>query len=214
MALAIRAELKERGWDHGQKFLSDNGSAFNPSRRGWVGQLVQFLRSLGVVPITGKPGKPTTQGKNERAHQTLARYANEQTPAETTDELQTQVDAHDEYYNTQREHQALPPVMTPKEAWDATPPTPPDPVEDGDWHQVQRTVEPRGEVQVFGTRFMLGQRHGGKNVHAIYNTETISFFDDQGTELITHPIPPAGTRYVGNTKRRPTTIDSQVSTKS
>ena len=51
-------------WGVPQRLLSDNGAALNPSRRGVLGQLVAYLRSLGVEPITGKPYKPTTQGKN------------------------------------------------------------------------------------------------------------------------------------------------------
>jgi len=52
-----------------QRLLTDNGVALNPSRRGWEGQLVNYVSSLGVEAITGKPYKPTTQGKNERFHQ-------------------------------------------------------------------------------------------------------------------------------------------------
>src|SRR5699024_7879021 len=48
-----------------QRLLSDNGAALNPSRRGALGQLVAYVSSLGVEAITGKPYKPTTQGKNE-----------------------------------------------------------------------------------------------------------------------------------------------------
>ena len=96
-----------------QKFLSDNGAAFNPSRRGRTGQLVTFLESLGVEMMTGKPGKPTTQGKNERAHQTQQLFLNKQEPAKDIPELQAQMDRHDLYYNTEREHQALPFGMTP-----------------------------------------------------------------------------------------------------
>ena len=61
-----------------QRLLSDNGLALNPSRRGVVGQLVAHVAALGVEPITGKPYKPTTQGKNERFHQTLFRYLDKQ----------------------------------------------------------------------------------------------------------------------------------------
>lgn len=57
-----------------QRLLTDNGAALNPSRRGAVGQLVTFVTRLGVEAITGKPHKPTTQGKNERFHQTLFRW--------------------------------------------------------------------------------------------------------------------------------------------
>ena len=78
-----------------QRLLSDNALALNPSRRGVVGQLVAHVSRLGVEAITGKPYKPTTQGKNERFHQTLFRYLDKQPLAQTLDELQGQVDAFD-----------------------------------------------------------------------------------------------------------------------
>jgi len=66
-----------------QRLLSDNGVALNPSRRGVVGQLVAYVTALGVEAITGKPYKPTTQGKNERFHQTLFRWLDKQPIAAT-----------------------------------------------------------------------------------------------------------------------------------
>ena len=42
---------------------------------------------LGVEAITGKPYKPTTQGKNERFHQTLFRYLDKQPLAESLAQL-------------------------------------------------------------------------------------------------------------------------------
>ena len=96
-----------------QRLLPDNGAALNPSRRGHLGQLVANLSRLGVEAITGKPYKPTTQGKNERFHQTLFRYLDKQPLAETLDELQAQVDAFDRIYNTERPHQGLPGASRP-----------------------------------------------------------------------------------------------------
>jgi transposase InsO family protein len=61
-----------------QRLLTDNGAALNPSHRGAVGQLVTYVTRLGVEAITGKPYKPTTQGKNERFHQTLFRWLDKQ----------------------------------------------------------------------------------------------------------------------------------------
>ncbi|MDQ1583134.1 MAG: hypothetical protein QOF36_1188 [Microbacteriaceae bacterium] len=61
-----------------QRLLSDNGAALNPSRRGVLGQLVAYVTTLGVEAITGKPYTPTTQGKNERFHQTLFRFLDKQ----------------------------------------------------------------------------------------------------------------------------------------
>jgi len=104
-----------------QRLLTDNGSALNPSRRGYDGQLVAHVRALGVEPITGKPYRPTTQGKNERFHQTLFRFLDKQPIAGTLAELQEQVDCFDAIYNTERPHQGLPGRITPQQAWDATP---------------------------------------------------------------------------------------------
>ena len=102
-----------------QRLLTDNGAALNPSRRGVTGRLVEHVRSLGVEPITGKPYRPTTQGKNERFHQTLLRYLDQQPLADSIAELQEQVDRFDHIYNTQRPHQGLPGRITPQQAWDA-----------------------------------------------------------------------------------------------
>ena len=81
---------------------------------------MEHVRSLGVEPITGKPYRPTTQGKNERFHQTLLRYLDQQPLADSIAELQEQVDRFDHIYNTQRPHQDLPGHITPQQAWDAT----------------------------------------------------------------------------------------------
>ncbi|GAA1496893.1 hypothetical protein GCM10009628_18960 [Paeniglutamicibacter kerguelensis] len=70
--------------------------------------------------ITGKPYKPTNQGKHERFHQTLFRYLDKQPMANSLAELQAQVDRFDLIYNTQRPHQGLPGHITPQQAWDAT----------------------------------------------------------------------------------------------
>lgn len=104
-----------------QRLLSDNGIALNPSRRGYLGQFVEHISKLGVQAITGKPYKPTTQGKNERFHQTLFRYLDKQPLAGTFSQLQDQVDAFDHIYNTERPHQGLPGRITPHAAWEATP---------------------------------------------------------------------------------------------
>ena len=104
-----------------QRLLTDNGAALNPTRRGFAGQLVDHVSSLGTSAITGKPYKPTTQGKNERFHQTLFRYLDKQPLAEDLAALQAQVDVFDHVYNTQRPHQGLPGRVTPVTAWQATP---------------------------------------------------------------------------------------------
>ncbi|WP_449374340.1 DDE-type integrase/transposase/recombinase [Arthrobacter psychrolactophilus] len=189
-----------------QRFLSDNGSAFNPTRQGKVGVLVEHLKSLGVEPMTGKPYKPTTQGKNERLHLTLQKFLRKQPPAPTIAALQAQVDAFDLYYNTERAHQHHPGNTTPQEAWDATPkatpPVPPTP--DTTPTQALKSMSKKtsqdGIVTALGTHFQMGKEHIGREVYVLHNNTFIMFFDDEGIEIISHPIPPKGTNYVGNGK--------------
>lgn len=120
-----------------QKFLSDNGVAFNSARRGCITQLMAYLVPMGVHMLTGKPGKPTTQGKNERFHQTLFTWLDHRPDPDSVAGMQALVDEFDEFYNTQRCHQGLTCVdddgrkhrLTPQQAWDTTPvATPPQPV--------------------------------------------------------------------------------------
>lgn len=115
----FRRGIESRGTP--QRLLTDNGDALNPIRRGMISELVAYANSLGVATITGKPYKPTTQGKNERFHSTLFRWLKKQPFAKDLAELQAQIDTFDHAYNTQRGHQSLEDRMTPQEAWDATP---------------------------------------------------------------------------------------------
>lgn len=159
-----------------QRLLSDNGAALNPSRRGVLGQLVSYLRSLGVEPITGKPYRPTTQGKNERFHQTLFRFLDKQPLAGSLEQLQAQVDAFDVIYNTDRPHQGLPGRITPLQAWFATPkldpprpvPRPAVPTPDG---VVVTRIRDNGTVFRRGVRFHVSRTIAGEVAYLIETAE-------------------------------------------
>jgi putative transposase len=205
-----------------QRLLSDNGLALNPSRRGWEGQLVVYVTSLGVEAITGKPHKPTTQGKNERFHQTLFRYLDKQPLAETLAELQTQVDAFDHIYNTQRPHQGLPGRVTPLTAWEATAkvdaprPKPGRP----SFEQPARSKQPMpiptdlpagtqmkrltsaGTFMLARVHYMVGGPHGFKHVLVVTDGDKITVTDLEGEILIEHTRPAPGVTYVGNGRPR------------
>lgn len=109
-----------------QEVLSDNSLAFNQLRQGTIGAVEIFLASKGSMPISGLPGKPTTQGKNERSHQTLIRFLDANRPA-TLDQVRSRIRRFRNHYNTRRPHQALNDA-TPATAWnlvDHTPATEP-----------------------------------------------------------------------------------------
>jgi transposase InsO family protein len=204
-----------------QRLLSDNGMALNPSRRGVLGQLVVHVMALGVEPITGKPYKPTTQGKNERFHQTLFRYLDKQPLAETLEDLQAQVDTFDDIYNTERPHQGLPGRTTPIAAWEATPkaeaprptrerlirpvaprprpaPVPTDLPEDT---QV-KTLTPAGTFLLDKVHYKVDGQRGLEQVLVITDCDKITVIDLHGEILIEHTRPAPGVTYVGNGKPR------------
>lgn len=208
-----------------QRLLSDNGAALNPSRRGHNGQLVAHVSRLGVEAITGKPHKPTTQGKNERFHQTLFRYLDKQPLAETLDELQAQVDAFDHIYNTERPHQGLPGRITPLTAWEATPKAdPPRPKPDRPMFEApapRRYQRPRPHLPAdlpAGTRIRTVSTSGTIGLdHVHYKVDVNLAFEQvlvvstgdktgdpiivtdlQGEVLAEHTRPAPGIRYVGN----------------
>jgi transposase InsO family protein len=199
-----------------QKFLSDNGVAFNPSRRGYSGQLLSYLTGLGVEAITGKPYKPTTQGKNERFHRTLHRWLNARPPASTMIELQELVNVFDIAYNTQRAHQSLAGRITPQQAWDATETAPsPTPLPTAiEVIAAQNTlaaraagektiqVRPSGKTYLLSLEFFIGTAYSDHTIHAIWNSAGIEFYDHYGTLIVHHPWPPKDTRFVGNGRPR------------
>ena len=220
-----------------QRLLSDNGAALNPSRRGLVGQLVAHVATLGVEAITGKPYKPTTQGKNERFHQTLFRYLDKQPLADTLSDLQTQVDAFDLIYNTQRPHQGLPGRITPRTAWEATskadPPRPklerpiyeppvrgprPKPPADLPADTRLRTVSTAGTIMVDTVSYKIDVAHAFEQVLVVADGrrpgDKIVIATLDGEILAEHARPAPGVTYVGNGRRPGPPKNPAVSPKS
>jgi putative transposase len=206
-----------------QRLLSDNGLALNPSRRGYLGQFVEHLSSLGTEAITGKPYKPTTQGKNERFHQTLFRYLDKQPLASSLAKLQAQVDAFDHLYNTERPHQGLPGRVTPQVAWQATakteaPRPKPDPPlfvraatrrlrparapEDLPAGTTVRKLTSAGTFWLAGVNYLVGAPYGFQQVLVITDADKITVADLDGEILIEHTRPDPGVTYVGNGQPR------------
>lgn len=193
------------------KFLTDNATAFNMSRRGKTTPLEKFLKARGVVPITGRPYKPTTQGKSERLHQTLQRFLDAHRPINSPGRLAELVDAFAEYYNTQRPHQALDhPDQTPHDAYHASTkavPGPPDAPtilqpprrrmsgeitistnpDAARW--ADRTADTQGRINICHLRILLGPAHAHQTVHISYDRTLIEVFDNNGVLLTTKPRP-------------------------
>jgi transposase InsO family protein len=119
------------------RFLTDNGSAFNLSRRanGASAPLERYLKTFGTKPITGSIAHPQTQGKNERLHATLQQFLQAHRPITTIERLSELLEEFAHEYNENRPHQRLPDNQTPGEAYRSAikapaPPLPPPPMPD------------------------------------------------------------------------------------
>lgn len=191
-----------------------------------MGQLVDHVSRLGVEAITGRPYKPTTQGKNERFHQTLFRYLDKQPLTESLAELQAQVDAFDLIYNTERGHQGLPGRVTPLTAWEATakaePPRPkpgqtswfdrprpirhrfpqPPPPKDLPADTRVRKVISVGTIHVDKVFYMIDVEHRFKQVLVVTDGDQLTITDLDGEILAEHTRLEPGITYVGNGRPR------------
>ena len=205
-----------------QLVLTDNGAAFNPTRRGRHGQLETALRALGVKPITSRPYHPQTNGKNERVHATLKRWLRARPRAASLTELQSQLDAFDEYYNQHRPHQALN-GQTPLQAWEATPlAPPPQPPADPDalppapttptMTVTQPHTDRNGKIWVANYSIHLGWEHIGTHVLALRDGEHIDIFTTNGTHIRSLTLEPGRNHYPSGRHRGPRNLPRSTNT--
>ena len=151
--------------------LTDNGRAFttstdrtNPARNGFE----QLLIDLGIKQKNGKPYHPQTQGKVERFHYTLKLALASKIPAQSLDELNSQLKEIIEYYNHKRPHRALN-RTTPAEAYTALPKAlPADIKPDHDYRLRTDKVGTNGKTTLrWGgklRRLYIGRRWGGEPI--------------------------------------------------
>jgi transposase InsO family protein len=182
--------------------LTDNGSAFNQTRVGRRTQLVDHLAARGCRSITGRPGHPQTQGKDERVHATLQRWLRRQPPAASIAELTAQIAVFDEYYNHRRPHQSLQ-MRTPAAVLAAAPhaiaPPPDDSTAPGSMHPVVTThrcrVNNTGSATLDYAKFQLGAEHRGTTITAVNSGNTVAFFDPKGHLIRSQTLRPGATYY-------------------
>ena len=87
--------------------LSDNGLAYNGSRRNIEVAFEANLRTLGINPVASSPYHPQTCGKVERFHQTTKKWLKAQPQADSLHQLNQQLTVFADYYNHQRPHRSL-----------------------------------------------------------------------------------------------------------
>jgi putative transposase len=187
------------------RLLTDNGSAFNQDRLGRRTKLVTWLKTLGCRPISGAPAHPQTQGKNERAHQTLQRWLAAQDTPTDLEQAQALLDLFDSQFAIRR-HQGLNmrtpadvlaagPVAIPPLPASTTPARPPATA------ACQRTVDNTGAIKAWAVRINVDYPRRGQTVTAIRSGTVISIFDQYGTHIRTIHLEP-GRSFYGNGKPR------------
>jgi transposase InsO family protein len=187
------------------RLLTDNGSAFNQDRLGRRTKLVTWLQTLGCRPISGAPAHPQTQGKNERAHQTLQRWLAAQDPPADLEQAQALLDLFDHQFAIRR-HQGLG-MRTPAEVLTegpvAIPPLPPQPspTNPSATQAGRRVVAQTGAIAAWNAIINVGYQRRGQTVIAIRAGSVVSVFDETGTHIRTVHLEP-GRRFYGNGKPR------------
>ena len=194
--LALRAASSENGADawaavlwaaqrYGlpRRVLTDNGTAFSGARRGWVSNLEENLRTLGVVPITSSVGHPQTCGKCERAHATALKWLRARPAPKTLADLQARLDVYREHYNTARRKTHLG-GLTPAQRFALGPLDGP-----GDhprpWPVTTQTarVSASGCIGIDGHLLSVGRKHAGATVTVIKQHRQVVVLD--GHQLLT-----------------------------
>ena len=100
LELALAASGCDQAVLHKPRLLSDNGSSYV------AGDLATWLEDKGMDHVRGAPHHPQTQGKIERWHQTMKNRVlleHYYLPGD----LERQIEAFVDYYNTRRYHESL-----------------------------------------------------------------------------------------------------------
>jgi transposase InsO family protein len=200
------------------RFLTDNATAFNMHRRGLTAPLERYLKSFGVITISGSIARPTTQGKNERLHSTLLNYLRAHQPITTPEHLAALLADFAHKYNTERPHQELPDLQTPAEAYNlatkAGPPTPPEPTSPNQPHDhpnrrrpygayqvgnllmANRTVDQTGRVSIANCHINVGKNKAGQQLRITITQDYLELFGPNGQPLGLVRRPPPTTKRV------------------
>lgn len=203
-AMAVVAKAQARSGRLPLRLLSDNGLAFNPSRRGHRGRLEEHLRQAGVTPIAASPRHPQTCGKNERMHRTLQQWLRARPLAASIDELAALLEQFDTVYNTARPHQALR-GRTPTQALTEDPQAPlptrpcrppkPRPALNDQHRATRPKVAANGVVGAAGKLIHIGVEHAGTRVTAIQDGPQVTIVDANGEVLADVQITPEQRYY-------------------
>ena len=191
----VVAEFTQTAETHGipASVLTDNGLIFTTrfaGRGGGRNRFETLLADLGVTHKHSAPNHPTTCGKVERFQQTLKRHLASLEPPDTIAELQGQLDAFVELYNTKRPHRSLDRV-TPAVAYQRLPKAHPGPLQHEHRQRVRRdrvdtsgvvTLRYNGRLHHIG----IGRAHARTPILLLIDDRDIRIINATTGELLRH----------------------------
>mgnify|MGYP000256217012 CR=1 FL=1 len=147
-------------------------------------------------PISGRVGHPQTQGKVERAHQSLQTWLRAH-PTTTLTQLNTTLAAFQPYYNTERQHQGHSIAHTPIMIWNqvnralpnpapinlsALDPTAPLtlPALEGQPEQTHRTVHRNGTISYKNRILNIGRPMNGQTITLLEHPLRLDLINTHG----------------------------------
>jgi hypothetical protein len=159
---------------------------FTTRVRGGRNTFENELNLIGIDQKNGRPNHPQTQGKVERFQQTMKRWLRAQPPAETLEDLQTQLDTFRSYYNTIRPHRSLN-RSTPAEAYTARGKATPAGT-DGHWRIREDRIDESGVVTLRYNSKMhhigIGRAHKGEHNRLLIHDREIRIINPRTGELL------------------------------
>lgn len=174
------------------QFLTDNGTAFSGTRRGWTSALTEALEALGVHHITSSINHPQTCGKDERAHQTVRHWLARRPDFATLEDLNQALAVYRTQNNHDRRRQHLG-GLTPAQRYELGPIDGPDGLSAPPTTIATKNVTATGTVLFNKTAVGIGRRYAGTTVTVIRQGQRIAIIDDH--HLIANLVLVRGSRY-------------------
>jgi len=167
--------------------LTDNGSVYTSRFTGGRNAFEYLLRTLNIRQKNGRPGRPTTQGKVERFHQTQKRWLAARPMPTTLADLQHLLDEFRDHYNEHRPHRAND-RRTPGDTYRATPKALPAGGRDGHYRIRYDKVDKDGKLSLRRAGKMhhvgVGRHHIGKRVFALIDETTVTIVHIETGEIL------------------------------
>lgn len=165
-------------WGLPARVMSDNGRCFTGGALG-EGTFTRQLSELGICQILSSPYHPQTCGKLERSHQTTKRWLTADGPADSVEDLQTQLDRWRHHYNHQRPHSAAG-GQTPAQRWNAQlPASPGEPFADLPTTGL-RKVDTGGVIGWSRHTIGLGMNYAGQTVLVVARGNDLTIHGNDG----------------------------------